>query len=110
MKGSVYIYIYTYVCVYVCGCKCVRKNDNSMENPIDVFHYIIFSSYCWISFQTLPTHRHPLTHTPFNYTSNILAPLAGAVEYTDCFPAEEYPTPLTSALDMMLNNLMQRFQ
>ena len=41
----------------------------------------------------------------------LLAQLAGAVEYTDCFSAEGVrPPPPTSVLDMTLNNLMVRFQ
>ena len=39
----------------------------------------------------------------------VVAQSAGAVEYTDCFFAEG-KTPLTSVLDMTLNNLMVRSQ
>ena len=42
-------------------------------------------------------------------SSNYLAQLAGAVEYTDCTSAEEYPPPMID-LYMTLNNLMVRFQ
>ena len=38
------------------------------------------------------------------------AQLAGAVEYTDCISAEEYPIPRMSILDMTLNHLMVRLQ
>ena len=38
-------------------------------------------------------------------TNDVTAQLAGAVEYTDCFSAEELET---SVLDMSQNNLMAR--
>ena len=34
---------------------------------------------------------------------------AVAVEYTNCISAEEYPSPMI-ILDMILNNLMVKFQ
>ena len=39
-----------------------------------------------------------------------IAQSAGAVEYPDCFSADGQDCPLTSVLDMTLNNLMVRFQ
>ena len=41
---------------------------------------------------------------------NLVAQLAGAVEYTDCISAKEWPPPPMSILDITLNNLMVRLQ
>ena len=51
------------------------------------------------------------SYPPSTTTNLTLAQLAGAVECTNCFSAEEGgKTPPTSVLDMTLNNLMVRFQ
>ena len=55
---------------------------------------------------SIHTHSHTHTHT---HTHIYICPVGwGAVEYTDCFSVR--PPPLTSVLDMTLNNLMVRFQ
>ena len=40
----------------------------------------------------------------------LIAQLAGAVEYIDCISVEGEDTPQKRVLDMILNNLMVRFQ
>ena len=50
--------------------------------------------------------------TKYSYLIQIIcliAQLPGVVEYTDCTSAEWWD-PLTSVLDMTLNNLMVKFQ
>ena len=68
-------------------------------------------------FSKIINYRRNLFYNYFGYNSGHLllqpksvAQSAGAVEYTDCTSAEGVRPPLTSVLDMTLNNLMVRFQ
>ena len=71
---------------------------------------ICLHTVIWFYIVLFMTNNHQLNQ---RWDPNrIIAQLAGAVEYTDCFSAEGWdPSPTAmSVLDRTLNNLMVRFQ